>query len=406
MADRVSSIFVPAVISIAIVTFVVWFVAADSAPALRALAAAVAVLIIACPCAMGLAVPTAVMVATGRGAERGVLIKGGEALQRAGGVTTVVLDKTGTVTEGRPSVTEVAPAPGGRFDSPAGLTELVRLAASLEHSSEHPLAGAIVRYARELGLALAEPESFESLAGQGATGVVDGVDIVIGNAALLVSRGITVGSLGATRDPSASGNTMVYVAVDGVPAGIIAVADPVRPTSRQAVERLRALGLRVVMLTGDVETTARAVAAQAGIGEVIAGVLPGAKAEHVARLQGQGAVVAMVGDGINDAPALARADVGIAIGTGTDIAAEAADVVLMRSDLLAAVDAIILSRRAMRTMRQNLFWAFVYNVIGIPVAAGVLYPATGLLLSPILASAAMAFSSVSVVSNSLRLRSA
>jgi Cu+-exporting ATPase len=300
----------------------------------------------------------------------------------------------------------VAPAPGGRFDSPAGLTELVRLAASLEHSSEHPLAGAIVRYALELGLALAEPESFESLAGQGATGVVDGVDIVIGNAALLVSRGIMVGSLGATRDPSASGNTMVYVAVDGVPAGIIAVADPVRPTSRQAVERLRALGLRVVMLTGDVETTARAVAAQAGIGEVIAGVLPGAKAEHVARLQGQGAVVAMVGDGINDAPALARADVGIAIGTGTDIAAEAADVVLMRSDLLAAVDAILLSRRAMRTMRQNLFWAFVYNVIGIPVAAGVLYPATGLLLSPILASAAMAFSSVSVVSNSLRLRSA
>ena len=409
LADRISGVFVPVVLSIAIATFVAWFVAADTAPGtafVRAFAAAVAVLIIACPCAMGLAVPTAVMVSTGKGAELGVLIKGGEALQRAGDVRTVVLDKTGTVTEGRPTVTDVVLAPAAQA-SVGDETRLLRLAASLERSSEHPLADAIVRHARDRGLALAAPEAFDSVPGRGAAGVVDGAALAVGNAALMADYAVDVAPLRADAERLAGeGKTPVYVAVDGALAGLLAVADPIRATSREAIARLHRMGLEVVMLTGDNRRTAEAIARQAGIDRVVADVLPQGKVAEVRRLQAAGRVVAMVGDGVNDAPALAQADVGMAVGTGTDVAAEAADVVLMRGDLRSAAQAIELSRRTMRTMKQNLFWAFVYNVVGIPVAAGVLYPAFGLLLSPILASAAMAFSSVSVVTNSLRLRRA
>jgi Cu+-exporting ATPase len=401
LADRISAVFVPAVLLIAVVTFVVWFVAADSAA--RAFAAAVSVLIIACPCAMGLAVPTAVMVATGRGAELGALIKGGEALQRAGDVTHVVLDKTGTVTEGRPAVTDVIVPPG----SARSAEELLRLVASLEASSEHPLADAVVRHAKDLGLALSPAESFQSVTGRGAVAVVDGTALAVGNEALLADYAVAVDPLRAEAERLASeGRTPVYVAADGELAGLLAVADPIKTTSREAIARLKRMGLEVVLLTGDNQRTAEAVAREAGVDRVVAGVLPDGKVEEIRRLQQAGAVVAMVGDGINDAPALAQADVGIAIGSGTDIAIEASDITLMRGDLAGVADAIALSRRTMRTMKQNLFWAFIYNVVGIPVAAGVLYPVFGLLLSPILASAAMAFSSVSVVTNSLRLRRA
>jgi Cu+-exporting ATPase len=403
LADRISGIFVPVVIALALVTFAVWFVAADTAPAVRAFAAAVAVLIIACPCAMGLAVPTAVMVATGRGAELGILIKGGEALQRAGDVTTVVLDKTGTVTEGRPAVTDVVPAPGAS----RGADELLRLVASLEASSEHPLADALVRQARERGLTLLPIEGFQSLTGLGAVGVVAGSFVAVGNEKLMTEYAADVSPLKAEAERLAGeGRTPVYAAVDGALAGLLAVADPLKPTAREAVARLKGMGLDVVLLTGDNRRTAEAVARDAGIDRVVAEVLPDGKVAEVRRLQGEGAVVAMVGDGINDAPALAQADVGIALGTGTDIAVEASDVTLMRGDPRGVATAIALSRRTMRTMKENLFWAFIYNVIGIPVAAGVLYPVFGVLLSPILASAAMALSSVSVVTNSLRLRRA
>ncbi len=403
LADRISGIFVPVVISIAIATFATWFVLADTAPAVRAFAAAVAVLIIACPCARGLAVPTAVMVSTGKGAELGVLIKGGEALQRAGDIRTVVLDKTGTVTEGKPTVTDVVRAATFARDDAA----LLRLVASLEKSSEHPLADAIVQHAKTAGLELADAEGFEAVTGRGAIGVVDGSAIAAGNAALMADYAIDIAPLAADAERLAGeGKTPMYVAVDGVLAALIAVADPIRGTSREAIATLHAMGLEVVMLTGDNQRTADAIARAAGIDRVVAGVMPDGKVAEIKRLQGEGKVVAMVGDGINDAPALAQADVGMAIGTGTDIAVEAADVVLMRGDLRAAAQAIALSRRTMRTMKQNLFWAFIYNVVGIPVAAGALYPAFGLMLSPILASAAMAFSSVSVVGNSLRLRRA
>ena len=407
LADQVSGIFVPVVISLAVITFVAWFVAVDmaggNAPMVRAFAAAVAVLIIACPCAMGLAVPTAVMVATGKGAELGVLIKGGEALQRAADITTVVLDKTGTVTEGKPAVTDFILAPGATRSS----DDVLRLVASLEASSEHPLADAIVRHAKERGLTLSIADSFDGVTGRGAIGAVDGVALVVGNTALMDEHGTDVTAMAISADDLAGrGRTPMYIAVDGVFTGIIAVADPIRETSRGAIVRLHRMGLDVVMLTGDNERTARAIAKEAGIDRVVAGVLPHGKVAEVKRLQAEGHVVAMVGDGVNDAPALAQADVGMAIGTGTDVAVEAADVVLMRGDLSSAAQAIELSRRTMRTMKQNLFWAFAYNVIGIPIAAGALYPALGILLSPILASAAMAFSSVSVVSNSLRLRGA
>jgi len=407
LADRVSAVFVPVVIAIAVVTFVVWFVVLHAggtvggAAAVRAFAAAVAVLIIACPCAMGLAVPTAVMVASGKGAELGILIKGGEALQRASDVTTVVLDKTGTVTEGKPAVTDLIQAGDGVWSR----RELLALAASLERSSEHPLADAIVRHAEAQGVALRPVESFRSITGRGASGAIDGHAVVVGNEGLMTDRAVPVASFADdVARLSADGKTPIYVAVDGRLAGVIAIADPIRPTSRAAIAELRAIGLDVVMLTGDNQRTADAVARAAGIERVVAGVLPDAKVAEVARLQQEGRVVAMVGDGINDGAAIARSDVGFAIATGTDVAVEAADVALMRGDLAGVVRAITLSRRTMRTMKQNLFWAFVYNVIGIPVAAGVLYPVFGILLSPILASVAMAFSSVSVVSNSLRLR--
>jgi Cu+-exporting ATPase len=403
LADRISAIFVPTVILIAVVTFAAWYTAADTAPLGRAFAAAVAVLIIACPCAMGLAVPTAVMVATGKGAELGVLIKGGEALQRAGDLQVIVLDKTGTVTEGRPTVTDVVPD-AGAVRSP---DEVLRLVASLESLSEHPLADAIVRHARERAIGLAPPEGFQSVTGRGATGTVDGIALAVGNAALMSDWAVDVASLaGEAERLSAEGKTPMYAAMEGALAAVIAVADPIKDTSREAIGRFHEMGLEVVMLTGDNRRTAEAVARQAGIDRVVAEVLPEGKVAEIARLQGEGKVVAMVGDGINDAPALAKADIGMAIGTGTDIAVEAGDVVLMRGDLRAAARAVALSRRTMRTMKQNLFWAFIYNVIGIPVAAGALYPAFGVLLSPILASAAMAVSSVSVVTNSLRLRSA
>ena len=402
LADRVSAVFVPVVISIAIATFAIWYLASPGAPFVRAFAAAVAVLIIACPCAMGLAVPTAVMVATGKGAQLGILIKGGEALQRAHEITTVVLDKTGTITEGKPVVTDVEIAPGGPVPDRDALLTLV---ASLERSSEHPLADAVVRYARARSLALVDAERFEAHAGLGARARVGGTEVLAGNAQLVRDQGIDATALeGAAERFTAEGKTVLFVAVGGRAAGVIAVADTIRPTSREGVAMMRALGLDVVMLTGDTERTARAIAREAGIEHVVAGVLPEGKAAEVARLQGAGRVVAMVGDGINDAPALAQADVGIAIGSGTDVAVEASDLTLMRADLRGVAQAIALSRRTMRITRQNLFWAFVYNVIGIPVAAGVLYPVFGVQLSPVIASAAMAMSSVSVVSNSLRLR--
>ncbi len=392
LADRISGVFVPVVVSIAIATFVAWTLLGGDP--VRALTAAVAVLIIACPCAMGLAVPTAVMVATGRGAELGVLIKGGEPLQRAADVDTVILDKTGTLTEGRPRVTEAA------LDD-----EAARLAAGLERGSEHPLARAIVAWAEERGLDLPAPDRFEARAGFGAVGVVAGRQVLVGSARLLEAEGVSPGAgPGAAERFAASGATPVLVAVDGEVRGAIALADRLKPTSRAAVARLHRLGLRVAMLTGDRRGAAEAIAREAGIDAVEAEVLPEGKLAYVTRLQAEGRVVAMVGDGVNDAPALARADVGVAMGAGADVAADAADVTLLRDDLHALADALGLARRTMGTMRQNLFWAFIYNVIGIPVAAGVLYPALGLLLSPVLASAAMAFSSVSVVTNSLRLR--
>jgi P-type Cu+ transporter len=401
LVDRVTGVFVPISLSIAIATFVVWFVVADAAPMVRGFAAAVAVLIIACPCAMGLAVPTAVMVSTGKGAGMGILIKGGEALQRARDVTAVVLDKTGTVTAGAPAVTDLVLAP----DAARGEAELLRVTASLESASEHPLAEAIVRHARERGIEPEGVEGFDAVTGRGAVGVVGGAAVAIGNEALMADYAIDPAPLRAEAERLAGlGRTPMFVAVDGALAGLIAVADPIRPTSAAAIRRLQAMGLDVVMLTGDNRRTAEAIAREAGIGRVVAEVLPEGKVAEVKRLQDGGAVVAMVGDGINDAPALARADVGIAVGTGTDIAMEAGDVTLMRGDLGGVADAIALSRRTLRIMKQNLFWAFVYNTLAIPVAAGVLYPAFGLLLSPILASAAMAFSSVSVVGNSLRLR--
>ncbi|TVP43225.1 MAG: copper-translocating P-type ATPase [Gemmatimonadales bacterium] len=406
LVDQVTGVFVPVAISIAIATFAVWFVVGPEGALIPAFAAAVAVLIIACPCAMGLAVPTAVMVSTGKGAEAGILIKGGEALQRARDVTTVVLDKTGTVTEGRPAVTDVVLAPGGEGTEDGRAEDrMLALVAALEASSEHPLGEAIVRHAEGRGIPRLRVERFDSVTGRGAVGEVGGVPVAVGNARLMADHAVDISAM---EEVAASlggrGRTPMFVAVDGSLAGIIAVADPIRETSRAAIERLGRMGLDVVLLTGDNRRTADAVAAEAGIQRVVAEVLPEGKLEEIRRLQEAGAVVAMVGDGINDAPALARADVGIAMGSGTDIAAEASDVVLMRGDLQGVPSAIHLSRRTFRTMRQNLFWAFVYNTAAIPVAAGVLYPFFGILLSPILASAAMALSSVSVVTNSLRLR--
>ena len=401
LADRISAVFVPVVISIAIATFVIWFVLGPEPAYLNALVAAVTVLIIACPCAMGLAVPTAVMVSTGRGAELGVLIKGGEALERSERLDTVVFDKTGTLTEGRPTVQSVVPADGAAVDEPS----LLRLAASVERRSEHPLGEAVVGAAEARGFELGQPAEFESLTGRGVRGLVEGARVAVGNLGLLRELGVDPGPLAATADRlAAEGLTPVLVSVDGAPAGAIGIADPVKPASREAVARLERLGLEPIMLTGDNRRTAEAVARAIGIRRVIAEVLPDRKLEEIRRLQQQGRKVAMVGDGLNDAPALAQADVGIAMGTGTDVAMEAGAVTLMSGNPIGVVTAVRLARRTMRVMRQNLFWAFIYNVIGIPIAAGVLYPLLGLRLTPAMAAAAMAISSVSVVTNSLRLR--
>jgi P-type Cu+ transporter len=424
LADRISAVFVPVVLSIAIATFVIWFIAVSPPPgtaAVRGFAAAVSVLIIACPCAMGLAVPTALMVATGKGAELGVLIKGGEALERSREIDTVVLDKTGTVTVGRPTVVEFRVSRfkfrendatrNSKLEPRNSDDTVLSLAASLERASEHPLADAIVSYAKAKGLELTDVDDFHAIPGRGVVGVVNGIEVAVGNEALMREHGIDVDPLRADIERLAKeGKTPVFAAVLSKLEPrtsnlvLLAIADPIKPTAVRAVERLKAMHLRVVMLTGDNRRTADAVARQVGIDFVVAEVLPAGKVEEVKRLQRDGHVVAMVGDGINDAPALAQADVGIAMGTGTDIAGEAGDVVLMRGDPESVADAIELARRTMRTMKQNLFWAFAYNVVGIPVAAGALYHAFGFLLSPVLASAAMAMSSVSVVGNSLRLR--
>jgi Cu+-exporting ATPase len=399
MADRISAVFVPVVIVLAFITFLIWALFGPEPSAIRGLASAVTVLIIACPCAMGLAVPTAVMVATGRGAEQGLLIKGGEPLQRVGDVRVILLDKTGTVTEGRPAVATVRPA--GMTDD-----ELLALAGSLERRSEHPLAEAVVREAGRRGVTLVEPEEFEAVPGQGVSGLVSGRRVLIGTPSFLSGANVELGDGRVAREMSARAETPVLVAVDGRMAGAIGIADPIRPTSREAIAELSRFGLEVVMVTGDDAETARVVADRVGIKSVRARVLPDRKLEVVREFQATGRVVAMVGDGINDAPALAGADVGIAMGTGTDVAIEAAEITLVQGDLRGVVRAIRLCRQTMRVMRQNLFWAFAYNVVGIPVAAGVLYPVFGILLTPTMAAAAMAVSSVSVVSNSLRLRRA
>jgi Cu+-exporting ATPase len=400
LADVISGIFTPVVICIAVASFVVWYVAAPvDTRFTSALLAFVSVLIIACPCALGLATPTAIMVGTGKGAENGVLIKGGEALEMAHKLTTVALDKTGTITKGQPALTNVEAVDG--FDE----NELLRLAASAERGSEHPLGEAIVRGAEQRGLTLAHASSFNALSGHGIEAEVEGRRLLLGNAKLMTERNVPLDGVQARAEAlAAEGRTPMYAAVDGKLAGVLAVADQVKPESKAAVEAMHRLGLEVVMMTGDNRRTAEAVAKEVGIDRVLAEVLPEGKAEQVRRLQEEKKVVGMVGDGINDAPALAQADVGIAIGTGTDVAIEASDVTLIRGDLRGVVNAIALSRATMRTIRTNLFWAFIYDVIGIPIAAGVMYPFTGWLLYPILASAAMSFSSVSVVANSLRLR--
>ena len=408
LADRVAAVFVPVVAGLALVTVAGWWIFGGEAGAVRAFANGVAVLIIACPCAMGLAVPTAVMVATGRGAEMGVLIKGGEALQRAGEITAVVFDKTGTLTEGRPTVaevrvveTQVATPVATPVAAPVTAAQVLQWAAAVGSRSEHPLSSAIVMHTRSLGLTVPVPTAFESRPGLGASAVVDGVRVRMGRADYVREDAAAMSGAGGGDDSPA---TEVHVSADGVLAGIVLLSDRVRDDARPALDRVRALGLTPVLLTGDRRGAALAVAATMGITEVVAGVLPAGKRDEVARLQQAGHVVAMVGDGLNDAPALAQADVGMALASGTDVAVEAADIVLMRSDVRGVVQAIQLSRQTMRVIRQNLFWAFIYNVIGIPIAAGLLYPAFGILLSPVLASAAMAVSSVSVVGNSLRLR--
>jgi P-type Cu+ transporter len=399
-ADVVSGIFTPIVIAIAIAAFMVWFVASPVDVRLNtALLAFVSVLIIACPCALGLATPTAIMVGTGKGAENGVLIKGGESLETAHSLDVLVLDKTGTLTRGEPSLTDVLAADGVDAD------DLLRLVAAAELGSEHPVGEAIVRGARSRGIEPGEASAFRAVAGHGVEAEVDGRAVLLGNRALMDARGVDVSALAERAAALADdGKTPMFVAVDARAAGLLAVADTLKPEAAEAVAAMQAMGLEVVMITGDNRRTAEAVARQVGIERVLAEVLPEGKAAEVRRLQEGGRRVGMVGDGINDAPALAGADVGIAIGTGTDVAMEASDVTLIRGDLRGVVTAVALSRATIRTVKQNLFWAFVYNTAGIPIAAGVLYPLTGWLLSPVLASAAMSLSSVSVVTNSLRLR--
>ncbi len=415
LADVVSGYFVPVVIVIAILSFVAWFDFGPQPPLTHALVAAVTVLIIACPCALGLATPTSIMVGTGKGAENGILIRSAEALETAHKINAIVLDKTGTITVGKPSLTDVIAMTNepmtksqtvGHWSSDNRSLELLRLAASVERSSEHPLAQAIVDGARERGLELPDPQEFEAVPGHGVQATVDGRRVVLGNPKMMERIGAEVGPLAeAGRRLADDGKTPMYVAVDGQAAGVIAVADTVKEDSARSIAALQRLGLEVIMLTGDNQRTAEAIARQVGVDRVLAEVLPEDKAHQVHLLQAEGKTVAMVGDGINDAPALAQADVGLAIGTGTDVAIEASDITLIKGSLQGVVLAIELSKATMRNIKQNLFGSFIYNTLGVPVAAGVLYPFFGILLSPIIASAAMAMSSVTVVSNALRLRS-
>ena len=399
LADQVSGWFVPLVILIAVAAFVVWSVWGPEPRFAYGLVAAVAVLIIACPCALGLATPMSIMVGVGRGAQAGVLIKNAEALERFEKVTTLVIDKTGTLTEGKPAVTSIVAAKG--FDE----AEILRLAASVEQASEHPLAAAIVAAAKARNIPLAKVMGFDSPTGKGAIGMVDRMRIVLGNAKFLDELKITSDELSGTAEQlRKDGATAIFIAVNGKIAGAIAIADPVKATTPAALEELRAAGIRIVMLTGDNRTTAQAIARKLGITDVEADVLPDQKADIVAKFKREGGVVAMAGDGVNDAPALAVADVGIAMGTGTDVAIESAGVTLLNGDLMGIVRARRLSRATMNNIRQNLFFAFIYNAAGVPIAAGALYPAFGLLLSPVIAAAAMALSSVSVVGNALRLK--
>jgi Cu+-exporting ATPase len=399
LADRVAGWFVPAVLAVAALAFLAWALFGPPPAMAYALIVAVSVLIIACPCALGLATPMSIMVGVGRGAELGVLIKHAEALERLTEVDTLVVDKTGTLTEGKPKVTALLPT-GGTSEA-----DLLRLAASLEVASEHPLAEAIVAAARERGVTLSEAVDFEALTGKGVRGRVDGAVVALGNAKLLDALNIPAGGAAEEADRRrGEGETVMFVARDGAVCGLIGVADPIKPTTRAALEALHAAGVRIVMLTGDNRRTAEAVARKVGIDQVEADVLPEQKHQVIERLRGEGRVVAMAGDGINDAPALAAADVGVAMGTGADVAMESAGITLVKGDLTGLVRARRLSEATMRNIKQNLFFAFVYNALGVPVAAGVLYPFTGLLLSPIIAAAAMSLSSVSVIGNALRLR--
>jgi len=399
LADRISAVFVPAVIIVATLTFLVWWIWGPQPSVTFALANFIAVLIIACPCALGLATPTAILVGTGKGAELGVLIKGGEALEAAGRVQVVILDKTGTLTRGRPTLTDAHPVNG--FSE----VDLLRWAGSAERGSEHPIGQAVVEAARARGIALADLQAFEAVPGGGIVARVEGRSVIVGTLRLLRERGVPPNGLLEVVDRlSQEGRTPMAVAVDGIAAGVLAVADTLKPHAREVIEELRRMGLQVAILTGDTRRTAEAIARQLGVDRVLSEILPHQKVEEVRRLQSEGYRVAFVGDGINDAPALAQADLGIAIGAGTDVAMEAADIVLVGDDLWGIVRAIRLSRATLRTIRQNLFWAFAYNVALIPVAAGALYPFFGVLLNPVFAAAAMALSSVTVVSNSLRLR--
>jgi Cu+-exporting ATPase len=399
LADFVAGWFVPAVIAAALIAFAAWAVWGPPPALAYSLIAAVSVLIIACPCALGLATPMSIMVGIGKGASVGVLIRSAEALERLEKVDTLVLDKTGTLTEGRPRVVTVVRT--GEWSE----TEVLTVAASVERASEHPLAAAVVAAAHERGMPLVEPENFRSLTGMGVTGEVGGKAVALGNSNLLRDLGIKLGELESTAEQLRRGGaTALFLAVDGKAAAVIAIADPIKPTTSDALRLLRALGLRIVMLTGDNRTTAGAVAGRLDIAEVVADVLPADKHDLVRRLKHEGHVVAMAGDGVNDAPALAAADIGIAMGTGTEVAIASAGITLVKGDLTGIVRATLLSRATMRNIRQNLFFAFIYNAIGIPIAAGVLYPVAGILLSPVIAALAMSFSSVSVIANALRLR--